>query len=470
MRAGTILVVEPNPGVLIVARNVLSRAGHHVVAVATAEDAAKQAERLDLDAVVMDARQAEPTLLSSFRIRRSIPVILTFQRGKPVSDGADVDETQPGVGAADYLEKPFVPERLLTTVQRALEGSAERAAFERGDTLVSQPTDGMEESPDTEQTDIFPFARLLEYGRTSPPVRSRGVARDVRAGHLAEHLRTYLEVERIPVRPGLLSACLRACDAVLELADQVHAIPPEGDPAPAIEGVIPQLSIDQVLQLAMAVGQPSRCRVAQDSAVIDVYYDQGNIAFARQSGLPDGFLLGRILLSMGRVTEDELNGALHAPRDGTRIGQRLRSWGGLSDTDLGAALRLQTEELVYEVVRWSTGRFAIFADEALPPEARAAKLTLAVPHLLLEGMRRLDEWRRMKPQIGDLDSVLERREPPASDALPDLTTEDRELLQYVDGRRTIAELVSGVARPTFHVYRSLQSLADRQLVIVVPTL
>ena len=251
-------------------------------------------------------------------------------------------------------------------------------------------------------------------------------------------------------------------------AEQNIGLPPDGDPSPAIEGVVPQLSIDQVLQLAMAVGQPSRCRVAQDNASIDIYYDDGNIVYARHTGLPDGFLLGQLLAKAGHITDLDLMTVLNEQGDGGRIGQRLRALGMVSDAELGSALRVQTEELVYEVVRWSKGRFAIFADEGLPAEARSAKQTLAVPHLLLEGVRRLDEWRRMLTLIGDLESVLDRREPRASARLEALGIEDRQMLQLVDGRRTVAELVNRVGRPTFWVYRVLQSLMDRQLVTPVP--
>ena len=96
--------------------------------------------------------------------------------------GSDIDETQPGVATASVLEKPFVPERLVATVQEVIEGwttaTTERPSkeepAERHDTIVQPRVDLDDEFPDTEKTDIFPFAHLLEYGRTSPPIRSRG--------------------------------------------------------------------------------------------------------------------------------------------------------------------------------------------------------------------------------------------------------------------------------------------------------
>ena len=469
MSAGTILMVEPNPGILIVARNVLSRSGYTVLAVADPGPAISLAESRRIDVVLLDARQASRSLMASLNVGRRVPIILTFQRGKAVDGQPDIDETQPGIASADFLEKPFAPERLLMTVERVLDRWGDRAVLTRADTLVSVRTFGSDELgepevfPDTEQTDIFPFAHLLEYDRSSPPVRSQSTARDARAGTLSQHLRTFLDAEGIPLRSGILSACMKACDAVLGAVHEVRTIP--GESAASIEGVIPQLSIDQVLQLAMVVGQPSACRIAQQGASVELYYDQGQIAFARHTGLPDGFLLGQLLVASGSIDDEGVRSALASPRRGMWLGQRLRSRGDITDEELAAALRTQTEELVYEVVRWSTGRFAIYADEPLPTEARLANQRLAVPHLLLEGMRRLDEWRRMQPKVGGLESVLGRQEVPKA-KLAGLSREDREILQHVDGHRTVAELIQRAARPTFQVYRSLRSLVDRRLVTV----
>ncbi len=473
MSTGTILMVEPNPGVMIVARNVLTRAGHEVVAVADADACLAVIEARNIDAVLIDARQADPGLLTKIRVDRRIPVVVSFQRGKPVSAGLDIDSSPPGSAAADFLEKPFSPERLLRTVERVIDGWSERTPPLRApprptDTVISShPFERFDDDfSDTDQTDIFPFAHLIDTRQTRRPASvNTGAMRDVRSGLLSERLRACLEVEGVLPEPAVLSACLRACDAVLE-ATAEPAVPASGGGEAAIEGLIPALSIDQVLQLAMAVSQPARCRVAQGAAAIDIFYDEGSVCFARAEGLPDGFLIGQLLVAQGRVTERELMAALNMPSDGSRLGQRLLAEGWVAAKDLAATLKLQTEELVYEVVRWSSGRFMIFAREPPPAEARLSPQSLAVPHLLLEGMRRLDEWRRMLPVVGDLETVVDRGEAASRAVMRGLSAEDRDVLKYVDGRRTVAELVRHVGRPTFQVYRALHSLAGRKLVTV----
>jgi DNA-binding NtrC family response regulator len=70
MSARTILIVEPNPGIMIVGRNVLARAGYDVFAVSTIDEGLREAKRHVLDCVLLDGRHSEPEVLlalSEFR-------------------------------------------------------------------------------------------------------------------------------------------------------------------------------------------------------------------------------------------------------------------------------------------------------------------------------------------------------------------------------------------------------------------
>ncbi|MEM7676073.1 MAG: DUF4388 domain-containing protein [Myxococcota bacterium] len=463
MSAGVVLMVEPNPAMLIVARNVLTRAGYRVCAVPHVHEAIRVSREQNVAAVLIDAPQADLASVSALNAQQRLPIILTFERGRAMGPQTDTDATQPSIASADFIEKPFSSEQLLRTVRRVVDSWAEFTPepTARVQTLPAARDDDFAEA---EKTDIFPFAHLLQVDRSQPVARGRG-ATDTRAGRLAEHLRSFLEIEGLSAPPPLVSACVRACTAAMAEIEKQKAS--AMGKRPAIEGTIPQLSIDQVLQLALAVPQPARCRVEQDGAHVDVFYENGNIVFARAKGLPDGFMLGQLLVAEGKVRPNALMKALSASVDGLRLGERLQRWGELTEADLVAGLRLQTEELVYEGIRWSSGRFMIFANEPLPPEARTADQALIVPHLLLEGMRRLDEWRRMLPVVGEFEAVLERREA-SSATLSQLSTENREILRFIDGRRTVAELVNSIAQPTFRVYRSLHALMERSLIVLSP--
>jgi hypothetical protein len=363
------------------------------------------------------------------------------------------------------LEKPFEPDRLLEVAERATDrGSEHTDRFSTAALLdvaalpAAEPDRG-----EGQETHVFPFAALLqrdldadEDGRTRlGPV---AVSREMR---IAGALTAALEDSGLEVSDAVFDACVEACERAVaeELAAEREA-PPEPKSEPAVAGSIELLSIDQVLQLASNVGEPARCRFERDGASIEVYYRGAEVVYARQDNLPDGFLLGRMLVAMGKVSQRDVDRCLEAP--GGYLGQRLIDRGLISEAALREVLRLQTEELVYEVVRWGTGRFAVFPNQRLPRPAEQARMSVPVQHLLLEGMRRLDDWQRMSVDLGDLAAIPGRLEVAAS-TLASLSPGERMVLEAVDGRRTVADLLRSVARPSFDVVRTLHELRGRRL-------
>jgi hypothetical protein len=193
------------------------------------------------------------------------------------------------------------------------------------------------------------------------------------------------------------------------------------------------------------------------------------VVFARQSNMPEGFTLGRFLVASGVVDQSSVDRSI-VPRQGAsgRIGQRLLALGLVGERDLKAALKRQTEELVYEAVRWTEGRFVLYANEPLPPEAIDAGVSLAIHHLLLEGMRRLDEYRRLAREVGDMRAVIDRLERSDERAVIDsLRPEERSLLEQVNGQRTVADLVRALRRPTLDGLKALHNLRGQRLVTVI---
>src|SRR5687768_10077977 len=129
MTPRTILIVEPNPGIMIVGRNVLARDGYDVVAVGTIEEGLREAKKRPIDCVLLDGRHSEPEILLALSRSKigggSVPIILTVQKGRDV---ITIEALEAGgwsgiVEIAEVIEKPFTPERLLQSVEKAISKS-----------------------------------------------------------------------------------------------------------------------------------------------------------------------------------------------------------------------------------------------------------------------------------------------------------------------------------------------------------
>jgi CheY-like chemotaxis protein len=146
------------------------------------------------------------------------------------------------------------------------------------------------------------------------------------------------------------------------------------------------------------------------------------------------------------------------------LGDRLLAAGRINEEQLRAALVRQSSELVYELLRWPKGRFEF---RRRPPAgaAAAAKLGLTVPAVVMEGFRRVDEWRGLEGAVGDFEGVLVQ-DSFAIASLPGdkLTPKERTVLDAVDGERTLREVIAASHMSSFDACRVLAELLAARLV------
>jgi hypothetical protein len=116
------------------------------------------------------------------------------------------------------------------------------------------------------------------------------------------------------------------------------------------------------------------------------------------------------------------------------------------------------------MLRWPYGRFS-FTREAFRPEADAARLGLSVAALVLEGFRRVDEWRLMESTI-NFDQLI-MVDQVALDSLGEgkLTRTEKMVLDAVNGVRTVSQVIKESSVGSFDaikiLYQFLQSRVIR---------
>ncbi len=129
-----------------------------------------------------------------------------------------------------------------------------------------------------------------------------------------------------------------------------------------------------------------------------IYFRDG-LVVAASSEDPKEFL-GYYLVGWGFLGEEELQELLDMQdQHGTLLGELLVIVGRLSREDLIHILQVKTEETVYELFLWEEGDFRFL--ENILPAKKFQPLNIAVDMLILEGVRRKDEWARCRESIPD---------------------------------------------------------------------
>jgi len=118
-----------------------------------------------------------------------------------------------------------------------------------------------------------------------------------------------------------------------------------------------------------------------------------------------------------------------------RMGEVYFRNGKVIDAKLG---KLEGEKAIYRLLLWNSGDFEM---DFKPSLQHPDKIGLSSQGLLMEGMRRVDEWGRMLEQLPALDTKFEVDYTELSDRLSEIPDEINAILRLFDGKRTLIDVV-----------------------------
>jgi Domain of unknown function (DUF4388) len=189
--------------------------------------------------------------------------------------------------------------------------------------------------------------------------------------------------------------------------------------------------------------------VAHQSVEKKIFFRNGRV-ISSASNDPREYL-GQFLMSYGYLSEPELTKAMEVQRQsGILLGKILVMIDVISEEDLQRLMRRKAEEEIYDVFLWPEGSFHFIEDEL--PRNEMIPLQVDVTGIVMEGTRRVDEWSRIRQAI-DSDDVIPVLQKAIDDA--SLTDVERTIINAVDGRRTIAEIVLESRSSSFVVSSAL---------------
>lgn len=448
-----ILVVDDSSTILKVVSAILTRHGYEAAVARDGSigiDMIKRGDQFDL--VLLDF--VMPRMngyqfcreLRSMPEHKSLPVVLMSAKGDKIR-GQFVKQT----GAVDAITKPFDARALVAVIQGALSKSAEGRA---------RPVPEGEAMPDEESVAPESMAPRNLSGKHQKQQASLDLAQHVAAA-VAPAILGLTPAER-GVELSVTAAIVRSFtpDVVSSLAMLLKELEPEERAKEVMSGDIGAVALAEILQILQMQRQTGVLRVLNNRTTVAIYIRQGLIDLVQGRGASDEYRLGRYFIERGLVTRDQIEAVARSRPPGQLIGEALVAAGLASQDDLVDALSRQSSELTYDVLRWSFGRFA-FTREGFSVEAEAAKLGLGISGLVLEGFRRVDEWRLMEGTLNFDQVVVVDQVMLDGVGSGKLTRSEQLVLGAVDGARTVNEVVKESAVGSFDalkiIYQFLQS-------------
>jgi DNA-binding response OmpR family regulator len=476
MPGETVLVIDDSPTILKVVQLVLTKAGFEVTTAPDGEAGMGMARDRRPDMILLDfvmpkmnGYQVCRALAGEERLK-DIPVVLMSAKGDQVGE-----RFVKVMGIVDYITKPFSPEAITAVVQHTINKYARRRTDEESGPIIAGSDEITGSGMDALALRENEAARRQALAELRDSLAVAVSARVSTLFHLADAAREGGDGPAGQSAPIVTdqAAITDAAKSALDdgtLQQILGAASPHvfggGVDDPVLQGDLRVVPIAEVLQLLALQSQSGVLHVTRAKGKVDVYFRQGKIDLAAALGVSEEFLLGRFLLDNELIQKEDLETFLQSRAPGSKLlGTQLVKLGYISELDLKQAMSRQSCEIVYEILRWNFGRFSFRATRDLPPTAVDASLGLDVEGILMEGFRRVDEWHLIEREIDNFDVVFLRNE----DAVAQmgrgrLTREELAVLELVNGKNTVKDIIRQSRLGSFDVTKMLYRLLSIKLI------
>jgi hypothetical protein len=222
----------------------------------------------------------------------------------------------------------------------------------------------------------------------------------------------------------------------------------------AVAGDLTSMSLTDVLQWASAGRKSGTLEVERNNVIKLILLKDGRVV-ACGSDDPTS-LLGQFLLSRGKIDNDRLRDALQVQEaTGENLGKILVDQGALTENELTRFLETKVEETIYGLFDWEDGTFRF--RENVSGNGRMIEVDISVEDVLLRGLQRFDEMKRMREIFHDPGIVLRRTSKALPESISRLKMASR-IFDLIDGERPLAELLLHARTSEFLVTKFLYQL------------
>jgi hypothetical protein len=230
----------------------------------------------------------------------------------------------------------------------------------------------------------------------------------------------------------------------------------------SLAGNLRTMDLPEVLQWITSSRKTGTLHLERRSVQKRIYFQSGAIYTSWSNDPRES--LGQILVRERLITEEQLFKAmLGCEQKGGLLGVMLVADGTVSEEDIRRVLRIKAAESIYDLFLWPEGKFEFKDGETAGDDL--IPIDLDVTSAIMEGVRRVDEWGRIRTVFPTMDVSfrLVRGVPPE---VTDAT--ERRLLELAGSGLTLAALALELRRSEFEAAEAAFRLHGRGFLAAVP--
>ncbi len=237
----------------------------------------------------------------------------------------------------------------------------------------------------------------------------------------------------------------------------------------ALEGTLRDFHIADIFQLIGLQKKTGLLTVRSEDDTVAITFSDGMVVWAKAEKAALDDKLGGRLVKMGRITEAQLEEALKEQRETLqRLGYILVNHGYVTRQELQRAVDVGVLETLFRIFRWRDGIYQ-FVPQTVADTSEGQISPVTAEDLLLDGVRRIDEWPFIERHIPALtvlvDQVPDRVRRLARDRMTDA---ERMVLELVNQPRSVQEVVDASGLGEFEACKILSGFVATGALAVVP--
>jgi outer membrane protein assembly factor BamB len=234
-----------------------------------------------------------------------------------------------------------------------------------------------------------------------------------------------------------------------------------------LKGNLEVLNLSDIFQSLSLNQHTGTLRVTDGKREKLIYFAQGEITLLSSD---KKLKIGDMLVAAAKVSQDDLEYALtQQKRTKKKLGEILVEEGFVTEDDVAEIVRAQIEEEIYDLFLWKKADFEFLIDycpdKLKNPAHQVTKLQFNTNSLIMEALRRLDEWELISKEIPTLKEVYKvANASPAALEEIDLPDRVKAEVKLLDGERTVEAIAEETTLSEFELCKLLFELKTRKVI------
>jgi hypothetical protein len=226
----------------------------------------------------------------------------------------------------------------------------------------------------------------------------------------------------------------------------------------ALEGTFKDFHVADIVQLVGLQRKTGILTLEGEEDTLSLTFQEGAVVWAQSTRTPWEQRIKGPLLARGLLKAAQLEEAVILQKEtGRKLPTILAERGFLQKKEWDGILAQEVEDAIYRPFRWPAGRYRFVSQPTVdPPEGRVG------PHsaesILMEGIRRVDEWPMIRERVPSTAMVFKVGSRAVKLIPKNIEPGEVKMLDLVDGKRTVQELVDASGLGEFESMRSLAAL------------